>query len=217
MEGTFPPLAGNPNIADPNYVIDVIRNGKQGPITVDSVSYDGVMPPVGNLTDAQIEAVAAYVVELGSATPSAGPSTTVPAATTGDADRGEDLFGGRMTLAAGGATCSSCHAAGPYGGATLGPDLTDVASRLGGEAGLTGWLAAPPSPTMQPIFGVHPLDEAEIADLVAFLVSVDGTAPARGPDVMLIGSAVGLAVLFVAMAIFFKRPRGAYVDQLRRT
>jgi hypothetical protein len=76
-------------------------------------------------------------------------------------------------------------------------------------------MAAPASPTMQPIFTDRPLDETEIADLVAFFASVDGTQPDRGPDLMLVGGAAGLVVLLAAMTFFFRRPRGRYVDQLR--
>lgn len=219
VPGAFPPLAGNENAADPNYVIDVIRNGKQGEITVNGEVYNGVMPPVAGLSDAEIEAVAAYVAGLAAggdqpSTPST-PSTAPVGPVAGDAARGEDLFVGREPLTAGGATCVGCHAAGAYGGASLGPDLTDAFSRLGGEAGLSGWLAAPPSATMQPIFTAHPLDESEIADLVAFFGAVDGSTPERGPDVMLWGGLLGLGALFGLMTVAFKRPRGRYVDQLR--
>jgi mono/diheme cytochrome c family protein len=215
LEGAFPPLAGNPNIAGPDDVIEAIRNGKQGPITVNGVVYDQVMPPVVGLTDAQIEAVASYVARLadGSETIEIVPPTV---SGPGDAADGEDLFVGRTGLAAGGPACASCHSAGPYGGASLGPDLTDVSTRLGGEAGLTGWLGAPPSPTMQPIFSVHPLDDGEIASLVAYLGSIDGTESDRGVDVMLVGGGIGVAVLFGSMMVVFKRPRGRYLDQLRR-
>lgn len=62
LPGQFPPLKGNPNIVDAAYVESTVRNGKQGPIVVNGVDYDGVMPTVGtSLTDEEIAAVAAYV------------------------------------------------------------------------------------------------------------------------------------------------------------
>jgi mono/diheme cytochrome c family protein len=198
-------------------VVDIITNGKQGPITVDGVAYDGVMPPVAGLSDAQIEAVAGYVAGLADTQTTAPPTTTPSGPIAGDAVRGEDLFAGRIGLSGGGATCSSCHAAGPYAGASLGPDLTDAFSRLGGEPGLSGWLAAPPSATMQPIFTVHPLTDDEISDIVAFLGSVDGSQPDRGPDIVLAGAGIGVVLLFGVMTFAFRRPRGRYVDQLRST
>ncbi|MGF1668656.1 MAG: c-type cytochrome [Acidimicrobiia bacterium] len=217
IPGAFPPLAGNPNVADPDYVADVIRNGVQGPISVNGETYDGVMPAITGLTDTQIEAVAAYVAGMATGVAGTPPTpTTAPAGPVpGDAQHGDDLFVGREALAAGGASCAGCHAAGAFGGASLGPDLTDAFTRLGGEAGLSGWLATPPSATMQPLYTQHPLEETEIADLVAFLASIDGTVPDRGPDVMLWGGLIGLGVLFGAMTLVFKRPRGRYIDHLR--
>ncbi len=64
VPGAFPPLAGNPNAADPSYVADVVRNGRQGPIEVAGQTYDAVMPPVAGLTDAEIDTVASYVASL---------------------------------------------------------------------------------------------------------------------------------------------------------
>ncbi len=62
LPGQFPPLKGNPNITGAAYVEQTVRNGKQGPITVKGVEYDGVMPVVGSaLTDEETAAVAAYV------------------------------------------------------------------------------------------------------------------------------------------------------------
>lgn len=61
IAGTFPPLNGNPAVQDTNYVIQTVRNGKQGPITVDGVTYDGVMPAFSTLSDSEIEGLIAYV------------------------------------------------------------------------------------------------------------------------------------------------------------
>ena len=70
MEGVFPPLANNENVADPAYVEEVVRNGLSGELIANGVTYDGVMPGFP-LSDEEVEAVVAYVVagfpELGGA------------------------------------------------------------------------------------------------------------------------------------------------------
>ena len=196
---------------------DVVRNGRQGPIEVGGETYDAVMPAVVTLGEAQIEAVAAFVAQL-AAQPPASPPPTVPSGSVQpDAVLGESLFSGRTRFTAGGAACAGCHAAGAFGGASLGPDLTTAFSRLGGEVGLQTWLANPPSPTMAPIFSERPLGNDEIAHLTAYLASVEVGQADFGPEVMLLGGAFGLVVLFAAMTFVFKRPRGRYVDQLRST
>ncbi len=59
LPGVFPPLAGNPAVADtdPTTHIEVVLNGLQGK-TIDGVQYASPMPPWANqLSDAQIAAV----------------------------------------------------------------------------------------------------------------------------------------------------------------
>ncbi len=58
---TFPPLLGNPRVSDTAYLVDVIRNGLQGPLEVAGVQYDGVMQPFPNLPDGELEALIAYM------------------------------------------------------------------------------------------------------------------------------------------------------------
>lgn len=84
IPGQFPPLAGNPHVADAAYVADVIRNGRQGEIVVNDVTYNGVMPAFATLSDEQVEAVVAFLqaglavpggpVEEGEGLPLAGTS-----------------------------------------------------------------------------------------------------------------------------------------------
>ena len=73
-----------------------------------------------------------------------------------------------------GPPCMGCHSVGNnglLGGGAMGPDLTDVSTRLSQDeivsiltnSGLTF------SPVMQPIFTEHPLTTTEQADLIAFL------------------------------------------------
>jgi len=61
LPGQYPPLNGNPNVADAAYVTDVVTNGKQGPIEVLGETYNGVMPSFSTLSDDDIAAVIAYI------------------------------------------------------------------------------------------------------------------------------------------------------------
>lgn len=57
----FPPLRDNQRVLDPTYVEQVVREGLTGPIEVNGITYDRTMPPPAGLTDAEIEAVVAFV------------------------------------------------------------------------------------------------------------------------------------------------------------
>lgn len=77
LPGQFPPLKDNPNITGAPYVDQTVRNGKQGPIVVQGVDYNGIMPTVGaSLTDDEIAAVSAYVAA--NLTLPAGVTVTAP-------------------------------------------------------------------------------------------------------------------------------------------
>jgi mono/diheme cytochrome c family protein len=82
LEGTFPPLVDNPNLTDANYIVETIRNGKQGEITVNGVTYNGVMPSFSALPDDEVEAIVAYI-QSGFQVPAAGgeTATTLPLVT----------------------------------------------------------------------------------------------------------------------------------------
>jgi mono/diheme cytochrome c family protein len=61
--GTFPPLAGNPDLTRDNgaFPVTVVLHGLEGPIDVNGSNYDSAMPPFGHLSDAQVAAVVNYV------------------------------------------------------------------------------------------------------------------------------------------------------------
>lgn len=61
IPGTFPQLVDNPNVQDTEYLVQTIRNGRQGPIQVLGVDYDGVMPAFSTLSDDEIDALVAYI------------------------------------------------------------------------------------------------------------------------------------------------------------
>lgn len=220
ISGTFPPLASNPAAADADYVAAVITDGKSGAIEVLGVGYDTAMPAVGGLSDADVEAIVGHVVELaGDQTEPAEPSEPAEAPTEGDIDQGEDKFRGRDRLHNGGGSCASCHTAGKVGnlgGNSLGPELTDVYERFGGQAGLAAWLTNPPSETMAPIFADRPLTDQEINDLVAFLADAPSQdRPNDDADWLLTAGIVGLVVLIGGMAIAWRGPRRTYAETLR--
>ncbi len=219
VEGAFPPLADNPNVDDTAHVEDVVRNGLSGPIEVNGVAFDGVMPAFPQLSDTQIAALTAYVQALG-APPTDGSTTTTtapPGPVAGDAANGESLFDGTTPLAAGGTACVACHVAGPVTqGGSLGPDLTDVVDRLGGPAGLSAWLVSPATPNMQSQFAGSPLTEAEITALTAFFSENQGAAPQTGPDWLVLGGLTGLVVLLAVVAVLAPGKRLTYADRLRR-
>ncbi len=217
IPGTFPPLAGNAKAADASYVESVIRDGLSGAIEVDGTTYNSVMPPVA-LSDGDIADVVAYVATLADAS-SEPPPTTIALPVEADPRHGEDLFSGKAGLSNGGAACHACHAAGDVnfrGGRGLGPDLTNVLDRFGGEVGLAAWLTSPASATMQPIFDDKPLTTGEIADLTAFLGTTAGQSEGGGIDQVLIAGGIGLLVLLGLMALVIRGPNETYKQRLRR-
>jgi mono/diheme cytochrome c family protein len=92
------------------------------------------------------------------------------AAPVGDAWQGERLFTGEARLQAGGTPCIACHSV--EGVAALGPDLTQVHTRYGGNQGLAATLSGLPFPSMQSIYANRPLTPAEQADLLAFFAAL---------------------------------------------
>lgn len=62
MSGQFPPLAGNPVVNGPaTAVIHIVKNGLTGPVKVEGVTYNGMMPAWKQLKPAEIAAVITYV------------------------------------------------------------------------------------------------------------------------------------------------------------
>lgn len=217
IPGKYPQLAGNPTATDPAFVESVIREGLTGPIEALGIAYDDTMPAV-KLTDAEVAAVVAHVTTLAEAPPVV--STPAGGAGPPNSDRGHALFVGSTSFSNGGPACAACHVAGTVnglGGPTLGPDLTHVLDRFGGEAGLVGWLSTPPSPVMTPIFSENPLAEQEIVDVVAFLAEASDQAQAPKADFLMAWGLAGTVVLFVGLAIASRGLRRTYVERLRST
>lgn len=100
-----------------------------------------------------------------------------------DVQAGRNVFTGTTRLDAQGPACVACHHVpnvGRLGGGTLGPDLTQVITRLRGRQSLGAWLQAPATPVMRELFQGRRLTPAEIESLLA-LFEESATAPPVAP------------------------------------
>ena len=64
LPGAFPPLAGSDWLKGkkPSQVAEVVLKGLHGPVVVNGVTYNNVMPPQSGINDADIAAIVTYVL-----------------------------------------------------------------------------------------------------------------------------------------------------------
>ncbi len=214
IPGSFPPLSGNPNVQDSAYVRTVVTEGLSGPIEVLGEAFDGVMPPFANLSDAEIDEVTEYI-QADVFVPAEGGETLEP----GVAATGEAIFLGANRLENAGPACVGCHTAAGHqnlSGYTLGPDLTDLAARYGGEEAVAAALSTPPSATMQPLFDGAPITDQERADLGAYFASISDAEISRSPvDILLVGGVIGAIIFFALMLLAPRSRKPGFAQQLR--
>jgi mono/diheme cytochrome c family protein len=129
-----------------------------------------------------------------------------------DVEEGRAIFLGKQRLAAGGASCVSCHSMHDipaFGGGRLGPDLTSVYERLEGRRGLSAWLMAPATETMLPIYKNRPLSEKEVHALVAYFEASSGESAVNSTTSRIAFLFTGLvgaaAIVFLLDAIWKRR------------
>jgi cytochrome c oxidase subunit 2 len=92
MAGVFPPLAGHAADlyrADPDYLVQVLLYGLQGPIEVQGASYNGAMQAWRQFGDDQLAALLNHIVALGNDPVASDPPPYAAAAVA--AQRGLDL------------------------------------------------------------------------------------------------------------------------------
>ncbi len=132
--------------------------------------HDVPMPNLG-LSSSDVTAVLAFLESGTSAGAPVGQAAGAPAV-QGNPEIGKELFTGVARFANGGPPCMACHSVGgigALGGGQLGPDLTEVVTRLGGAAGVDAFVAGTPTPTMKAVWSQHPLTTEERASVVAFV------------------------------------------------
>lgn len=190
--------------------------------------YNNIQMPNLGLSAREVDDLLAYLTaQDGPAGAEGAPGTTQPApapppAPVGDAVHGAQLFTGGARLQAGGTPCIACHSVEGtafLGGGALGPDLTQVYTRYGGDPGLSAALAGLPFPTMQSIFNSRPLTPVEQADLLAFFAAADQGRTPRTQAYLLASLGVGaglVGALFIGMTFFWPRQRQSIAQRLRK-
>jgi mono/diheme cytochrome c family protein len=181
--------------------------------------FNGLQMPDLGLSDADVDAVVAFLETQGGAatggttttTGTEGGAATTPApAAKGDAKAGEDLFTGARGFSNGGAACISCHSlagSGALGGGRVGPDLTGSYDRYGGAAGLASVLEKIAFPTMVPVYDSHALTRREAADVAAYLQTTAGGEPSSDRTwlYVVLGVAVAVGLLLLAPLVWPRR------------
>lgn len=160
------------------------------------------MPDLGLSRD-DVGAIVDFLDNGGGA--SAAPA--VAALPPGDAGRGRDLFMGMAKLKNGGPACISCH---PYGGGSLGPDLTNVAAKMG-SPGVAAALKGISFPTMKPVYRDHPLADEEVSDLTSYFEQISKAADTPIMPVrrfMVWAAGLCIALLVILNLIWARRLRG---------
>ncbi len=186
--------------------------------------FSGMIMPDQNIPEADIKSIFAYIdtkssssnTASASETPKAPASNASDKATPEDIAIGRSIFIGSQRLANGGPACISCHNVNykdVLQGGLLAKDLTDVFSRMGGDAGLQGILGAPPFPAMTQAYKDKHITDKESAYLIAFLNKVNkdtANQSVASYNILLVGGVGGACgLLLLILAIWHGRKRFA--------
>lgn len=160
--------------------------------------YNKVIMPDQALSDVEINAVFEYIISKSPAITEVTVQETVEEVvvpfepTQADIAMGQDLFSGEQRFENSGPSCIFCHNLATdriIPGGLLAKDLTTVFSRMGGVAGLTAILNAPPFPAMTEAYKNKSMTKDEIFTVTAFLNQVEkesGTESATAISPLLI-------------------------------
>ncbi|MEN8215299.1 MAG: cytochrome c [Pseudomonadota bacterium] len=149
------------------------------------------------------------------------PVVSQPAAPAGDPKTGKALFLGQQSFANGGPACIACHTTSDVtglGGGTLGPDLTTVHSRFGGNIGLNSVLVSLPFPTMQGVFSKKPVKKDEAAHLTAYFAETNSLTEKPSMDFTISMISIGgfIFLYLLTHLIWRKRLTGVRIPLVGR-
>lgn len=194
----------------------VIKSGDSTAIAVFN-QHNKIVMPDQDLTANQIKSIINYITT--NSPDASNPNTKTPAqifsaalVTSTDIERGKNLFQGTAKFSNGGPACISCHNVNNqaiFNGGLLAKDLTTAFARLS-PAGVDGILRNPPFPAMVNGFGLAPLTDQEVKDLLAFLYHTDSQGesqinPLQSQFTLLIGIILGLNIALVVLLFMWQR------------
>jgi len=176
--------------------------------------FNGVPMPNLGLSEADARLILAFLEHEGGG-PEAeteqqsaqAPAPAPVAISAGDPALGQALFAGSARFQNGAPACMSCHTVAgisALGGGAMGPDLTQVFNAYG-DAGMASVLAAPPFPTMKPIFDSRPMIPDEQANLTAFLKTTATRQPSQATGQLGLLALVVFVVLMVLAQVVWRR------------
>lgn len=156
-------------------------------------AYNKIPMPDQNFSDVEIKEVLAYIQSkstTGAASAAATTTNTETQVSIKSSDKateneillGQHLFEGSARLTNGGPTCVSCHNIATsriIPGGLLAKDLTTVFSRMGGDAGITAIMNAPPFPAMTEAYKNKQITKDEIFAITSFLNKVQNESGAQ--------------------------------------
>ncbi|MDM8558928.1 c-type cytochrome [Candidatus Parabeggiatoa sp. HSG14] len=177
------------------------------------------MPNFGLSQDVAKDILAYIAAESGSPSVESTTSTTESTADAAstvkstpvvpDPAIGKALFIGKQSFENGGPACISCHSTtdvGGLGGGTLGPDLTKVHTRFGGDLGLKPVLISLPFPTMLGVFSKKPVSNDEATHLTAYFAKTNSLEEKASMDFIISGiSVLGLIFLFFLIHLIWRK------------
>lgn len=213
-----PDLKGVTSRQEPNWLVRWIQEPDKVLAEGDSHAtqlmqkHDNFPMPNYGISEAQAKDILAFIAaKSGDSDPFATQTTRKPwekrpkpiLGENPDPAIGKELFLGRKSLENGGPACITCHEnteIGSLGGGTLGPDLTKVHFRYGGDIGLKSVLQTTPFVTMQGVFLKQPLSEPEVVHLNAYFAS---TASMEEQPVNLWFIVIGIGIGFLGFVVCY--------------
>lgn len=207
----------------------MIQNGDPDAIAVFEANNKVPMPDQ-NLSDAEIKEVIDYIntksstaaVPVAETVANTEPQEPIKSSDLASEEEillGQNIFEGRTRLENRGAACIFCHNLNTdriIPGGLLAKDLTAVYTRMGGDAGLTGILNAPPFPAMTEAYKNKPLTENEIYALVSFLNKVEkesATQTATVTNPLLIYGFIGFVIWVGIVFLIWSRRKKYAVNK----
>lgn len=193
-------------------------------------TFNGMVMPPATISDQQITEVLLYIESRSSGIASSGavaPATVSVAAATssaeppsaGEISLGGDLFQGTVRFENSGPACNACHDVNNdsvTGGGALATDLTSAYSRMG-AAGLFAIVSQAPFPAMQAAYNDKPLNEEEIASLVAFFQYADAESDSQQATSygfrLFLSGGLGAAFLFGLFPFIWRNRKVGSVNQ----